>query len=166
MHIPVNPLPAAGSSGGLASAPVTGRGEPEQAPTGGTAQALRAQAGHGLAEAQRQADPAERFLTAYLAALRGAAALLAVHGRAHRGRSRPTSAWVLLASAVPELAGWATFFAEQSETRAAAAAGASNRVDAALADNLVGRAGQFLALVDEQVRTGAPSGAAGAAILR
>jgi hypothetical protein len=127
-----------------------------------SALALRAQAGHGLAEAQGEPDPAERFLTAYLAALRGAAALLAMHGRPHRGKSRPTSAWVLLASAAPEFADWAAFFAERSATRAAVAAGARNRVDHAIADELVGMAAQFLASVDEAVRGAACSSVAGA----
>jgi hypothetical protein len=133
---------------------------------GGTAQALRTQAGHGLAEAQREPDPAQRFLTAYLAALRGAAALLAVHGRPHRGRSRPKSAWVLLASAAPEFADWADYFSSLSATRAAVAAGGRNRVDHLLAEELVGKTGQFLALVDETVRSAAGTGLAGTVTAR
>jgi hypothetical protein len=162
MNVPIDPSRAGASCDSLASLPAAARRSIAPAWTGVTAQALRAQAGHGLAEAQRQEDPAERFLTAYLAALRGAAALLAVHGRPHRSRSRPTSAWVLLASTAPEFAGWAAFFAEHSATRAAVAAGTPNRVECRFADDLVGKTGQFLSLVDGEVRSTPRSYAAGA----
>jgi hypothetical protein len=162
MTVPIDPSPEPCGRESLARAPAAARRSVTPAWTGVSAQALRAQAGHGLAEAQRQDDPAERFRTAYLAALRGAAALLALYGRPHRSRSRPTSAWVLLASTAPEFAGWAAFFAERSATRAAVAAGMPNRVDRVVADELVGTTGQFLALVDDEVRSTARVDAAGA----
>jgi hypothetical protein len=158
MNVPVNPPPSRVTSGGLPSVPSAPRRDSALRHVEITARALRAQAGHGFAEAQCEPDPAERFLTAYLAALRGAAALLALYGRPHRGRSRPTSAWALLTSAAPEFAEWAIFFAERSATRAAVAAGARNRVDHAVAADLVGKTGQFLVLVDEAVRSTARSG--------
>ncbi|MDT7789657.1 MAG: hypothetical protein QOF58_8076, partial [Pseudonocardiales bacterium] len=95
-----------------------------------SALALLQQARDSLAESERTPEPPERFATAYLAALRAAAAVLALRGRPHRGRSRPTSAWVLLAAIAPEMREWATFFASWSSTRAAVLAGITRHVDA------------------------------------
>ncbi|WP_410672724.1 SAV_6107 family HEPN domain-containing protein [Amycolatopsis sp. cmx-4-68] len=108
---------------------------------------LLAQARRGLAEAERETDAAERFIGAYLAALRGAAAVLAARGRPHRGRARPASTWVLLDSVVPELREWSAFFASNSATRAAAQAGITGKVTAESADELVRVATPFLELV-------------------
>ena len=71
------------------------------------AAALLAQARRGLAEAEREREPAERFIGAYLAALRGAAAV-----RTSAGRTRMPSAaagWPASARAAATLAtaGWA-----------------------------------------------------------
>ncbi len=82
-----------------------------------SALALLQQARDSLAEAERTPEPPERFAVAYLAALRAAAAVLALRGRPHRGRSRPTSAWVLLAAIAPEMREWAAFFAAEDITR-------------------------------------------------
>jgi hypothetical protein len=108
---------------------------------------LLAQARRGLAEAERETDPAERFIGAYLAALRGAAAVLAARGRPHRGRARPASTWVLLDSVAPELREWSAFFAGNSATRAAAQAGITGKVTAESAAGLVRAATPFLELV-------------------
>jgi hypothetical protein len=113
-----------------------------------SALALLQQARDSLAESERTPEPPERFATAYLAALRAAAAVLALRGRPHRGRSRPTSAWVLLAAIAPEMSEWATFFASWSSTRAAVLAGITRHVNARTADDLVRQTGQFVALVD------------------
>jgi hypothetical protein len=113
----------------------------------GSALGLVRQARAGVAEAQREASPAERYATAYLAALRAAAAMLALRGRPHRGRSRPTSAWVLLTSLAPELTEWAVFFAASSATRAAILAGVTRNVTQRAADDLVREAAQFTDLV-------------------
>lgn len=107
---------------------------------------LMAQARRGLAEAERQTEPVERFTASYAAAQRAAAGVLAARGRPHRGRSRPTSVWTLLSSSVPELAEWAAFFAAHSKLHAAAQAGITHRVDRRLADDLVRQAGQFVDL--------------------
>ncbi len=112
-----------------------------------SALALLQQARDSLAESERTAEPSERFATAYLAALRAAAAVLALRGRPHRGRSRPTSAWVLLASIAPEMREWAAFFASWSSTRAAVLAGITRHVTARTADDLVRQADQFVTLV-------------------
>lgn len=103
----------------------------------------------GIAEAERSTEPAERFAVSYLAALRAAAAVLALRGRPHRGvRAKPTSVWVLLAGIAPELTEWAAFFASGSATRAAIQAGITRTVTARSADDLVRQAAQFVELVD------------------
>jgi SAV_6107-like HEPN len=119
--------------------------------TPGSAAALVRQARAGVAEAQHEADPAQRYATAYLAALRAAAAMLALRGRPHRGRARPTSAWVLLTRLAPELSEWAVFFASASATRAAILAGVTRNVSQRSADDLVREAAQFTDLVAEAV---------------
>ncbi|HEX7301596.1 SAV_6107 family HEPN domain-containing protein [Lentzea sp.] len=116
-----------------------------------SALALLQQARDSLAESGRTPEPPERFATAYLAALRAAAAVLALRGRPHRGRSRPTSAWVLLTSMAPELSEWAAFFTSWSSTRAAVLAGITRHVNARTADDMVRQAGLFVTLVDGMV---------------
>ncbi|ONI79254.1 hypothetical protein ALI144C_25830 [Actinosynnema sp. ALI-1.44] len=113
----------------------------------GSPAALMRQAECGIAAAEAETDPAERFAQAYLSALRAAAAMLAHRGRPHRGRSRPTSAWTLLSSVVPELREWAAFFAAHSRTRAAVQAGRTRLVSAQSADELVRQAGVFVGLI-------------------
>jgi hypothetical protein len=119
--------------------------------TPGSAAALVRQARAGVAEAQHETDPAQRYAVAYLAALRAAAAMLALRGRPHRGRARPTSAWVLLTRLAPELSEWAVFFASGSATRAAILAGVTRNVSQRAADDLVREAAQFTDLVAEAV---------------
>lgn len=126
---------------------------PRPALHAGSAAALVRQARAGVVEAQAEPDAAQRFATAYLAALRAAAAMLALRGRPHRGRSRPTSAWVLLAKLAPELAEWATFFASCSATRAAILAGVTRQVSHRSADDLVRQTAQFTDLVAEAIAT-------------
>ncbi|MEU0537022.1 SAV_6107 family HEPN domain-containing protein [Amycolatopsis tolypomycina] len=116
-------------------------------PASPAAAGLLAQARRGLAEAVQESRPAERFIGAYLAALRGAAAVLAARGRPHRGRARPASTWDLLDSVAPELREWSAFFASNSATRAAAQAGITGKVTAESAAGLVGAATPFLELV-------------------
>lgn len=92
--------------------------------------------------------PAQRYALAHLAALRAAAAVLACRARPARGRrSRPTSAWVLLAAVAPELAEWAGFFAAGASKRAAAEAGLP-AVTAREADDLLRDAQTFLHVVE------------------
>jgi hypothetical protein len=113
-----------------------------------SAVALLKQAQDGLAEAERAAAPADRFATAHLSALRAAAAVLALRGRPHRGRAKPTSVWVLLTAVAPELREWAAFFASGSATRAAVQAGITRLVTQRSADDLVRQTGEFLLLID------------------
>jgi hypothetical protein len=112
---------------------------------------LLALARRGLVEAMSTDRPGERYATAHLAALRAAAAVLACRARPTAGgarRSRPTSAWVLLAAVAPELAEWAGFFAAGARKRAAAEAGLPSAVTPREADDLVRDAETFLSVVE------------------
>jgi hypothetical protein len=113
---------------------------------------LLAQAETGLSTAELEEDAARRFADAYLAALRAAAALLAMRGRPHRARSRPMSVWTLLSSVAPELREWAAFFASCSATRASVQAGITRAVSTRSADDLVRQSGQFIELVSRLIR--------------
>lgn len=110
------------------------------------ADTLLALAQHGLVEACTAATAGERYAAAHLSALRAAAAVLSCRARPGR-RTRPTSAWVLLADVAPELAEWAGFFAAGAQKRAAAEAGLPSAVTSREADDLVRDAQAFLARV-------------------
>ncbi|MCV2491377.1 SAV_6107 family HEPN domain-containing protein [Geodermatophilus sp. YIM 151500] len=109
---------------------------------------LLGQAHRALGEAAGSTDPRQRYATAHLAALRGAAAVLAARTRPEGGRRRPRSAWVLLGQVAPELEEWASFFAAGAAKRAAAEAGLSRAVTPREADDLVRDAGTFLTVVE------------------
>nr|WP_183656068.1 SAV_6107 family HEPN domain-containing protein [Prauserella isguenensis] len=135
-----------------------------QAPPAAPATApLLAQARRGVQAAREESDLVERFTGAYLSALRAAAAVLTARGRPHRGRAKPESTWSLLETAAPELAGWAAYFAAFSARHAALQSGASRGADEESANELVQRAGEFLAIADVVVRGQAQSGGRGAA---
>ncbi len=104
----------------------------------------------GLAEAGAAPTPGERYAAAHLSALRIAAAVLACRTRPVR-RSRPTSAWVLLADVAPELGEWAGFFAAGAKKRAAAEAGIPSAVTLREADDLVRDVRAFLDMVQALV---------------
>lgn len=113
---------------------------------------LLASARAALADATAATVPAERYAAAHLAALRGAAAVLAA--RTHpviAGGRRPTSAWRLLAEVAPELAEWAGYFASGAGKRAAAQAGLRSAVTNRDADDLLRDTGTFLSLVETTV---------------
>jgi hypothetical protein len=92
------------------------------------------------------ADPKERFAAAHLAALRGAAAVLAA--RARPRRLAHGNAWDLLARIAPELAEWSAFFAAGARRRQAIVAGVDVAVSSREADDMVRAAAEFLELVD------------------
>jgi len=119
------------------------------------ASTLLALARRGLVEASGAATAGERYAAAHLAALRVAAAVLACRARPVAGgptaparRTRPTSAWVLLAGVAPELAEWAAFFAAGAAKRAAAEAGLPSAVTPREADDLVRDVEAFLSMVE------------------
>jgi hypothetical protein len=123
--------------------PLSRCGGPTYRPS--AAGALFEQARRALLDAEYSAHPVDRYAQAHLAALRAAAAVLAARARPRR-RSRPTSAWVLLATVAPELAEWSAYFATTSATRSAAEAGVRRLVTTRDADDLVRKAGEFLTL--------------------
>lgn len=122
---------------------------PMPAPSRPISQAARdllADAGRGLGTAIRAEQPTERYAAAHLAALRGAAAILAT--KARPGRSRQASAWELLTKLAPEFGEWAAFFAAGSAKRQAAEAGISRFVSPREADDMVRQCSIFLDLVE------------------
>jgi hypothetical protein len=115
---------------------------------------LLAQAQHGLDEASAMPTANERFATAHLAALRTAAAVLAVRGRpeiSSRRRARIRSAWEVLPEAAPELTEWSALFASGARRRALAEAGVHGAASWREADDLVREAGVFLRLVERML---------------
>jgi hypothetical protein len=133
--------------GAVRAVPATGQLPLPPALPAAAAQLLD-QAHRGLTEAAGCTDPRERYATAHLAALRGAAAVLAARTRPEPARRRPRSAWVLLGQITPELGEWATFFAAGAAKRAAAEAGLSHAVTEREADDLVRDVGAFLTVVE------------------
>lgn len=89
----------------------------------------------------------ERYVAAHLAALRGAAAVLAVRGRPSR-KGRPRSVWEVLPSVAPELGEWAAFFDAGAGRRAAVEAGRDEVVSTREADDLLRDAETFLHIVE------------------
>ena len=171
--------PAAAPVSAPAPVPTAARTAPAPAPTSATvpARAATVPAGStsrlpastllelargGLVEAYDAATAGERYAAAHLAALRVAAAVLACRARPVDGvtapprRTRPTSAWVLLAAVAPELAEWAAFFAAGAAKRAAAEAGLPSAVTPREADDLVRDVEAFLAMVEGSLGLPAP----------
>lgn len=112
---------------------------------------LLAKAQRGLEEAETLEAPNERFATAHLAALRAAAAVLAVRGRPEptlRRRQRIRSAWEVLPEVAPELSEWSALFAAGAERRARAEAGIPGAAGPREADDLLRDAAHFLRLVE------------------
>jgi hypothetical protein len=114
--------------------------------------ALLGQARTNWAEAALEPRAAEKYRVAHVAALRAAAALLAMRARpAATMRRRPTSAWVLLDQLAPELTEWSAYFADSAVRRAAIEAGSLTAVTERDADDLLRAVGEFVAIVDRMV---------------
>jgi hypothetical protein len=122
-------------------------------PLSPAALSLFEQARHELAAAQAADEPAQRYASAHLAALRAAAAVVAVRAQPDR-RRRQLSVWALLARVSPELREWAAFFAAGSRTRAAVQAGVTRLVSARDADDLVRQCAQFIELAEQTASDG------------
>lgn len=119
------------------------------------------QAGVGLAAASCEPVAPRRFAAAHLAALRGAAAVLAARAVPSPGppgatappvAGRPTCAWQLLRAVAPELGEWAQFFAAS----APGPSGGPTLVSVRDADDMVRQVEQFLALAEDAVRGRGP----------
>jgi hypothetical protein len=103
----------------------------------------------GLSEARTTSTHSQRYVTAHLAALRAAAAVLAARARpAPVRRKRITSVWVLLTLVAPELSDWAALFAAGAAKRSAAEAGIA-RITAEEADQIMQHAGHFVDLAQD-----------------
>lgn len=120
---------------------------PPPPPVPQAAKDLLIDASRGLGRAIRSTTPADRYAAAHLAALRGAAAVLAAKARPVRGRRG--SAWELLTKVAPELSEWAAFFAAGSAKRQAAEAGLTRLVAAREADDMLRQVSAFLDLVED-----------------
>ncbi|KAF0842459.1 SAV_6107 family HEPN domain-containing protein [Nocardia caishijiensis] len=115
----------------------------------GRAGGLLRQADALLTDSAWEHEPGERFRTAYLAALRGAGAVIALAGADRAPRARSRSAWVLLRRATPEFAMWADYFEAHSPLRAALEAGLDRTITDTQADEFCSRVGAFLYDVDD-----------------
>lgn len=111
----------------------------EQDAAAGSAMALLRQAAAGLEQAAHAPAPTVRFAHARLAALRAAAAVLAMRATSRRGPRGPgtSSVWTLLAEVAPELGEWSAFFAAASLTRS---------ITVRQADDLLRQSEQFIGL--------------------
>ncbi|MER5743694.1 SAV_6107 family HEPN domain-containing protein [Streptomyces sp. NPDC002225] len=127
---------------------------PRRAPAPPAALDLLAKARAGLAEAAVLDVPNERYATAHLAALRTAAAVLAVRGRpeaSRQRRERIRSAWEVLPETAPELTEWSALFASGARRRARAEAGIPGAATRRDADDLLRDAAMFLLLVERML---------------
>lgn len=104
----------------------------------------------GLRLAERCDDPGDRFVAAHLAALRAAAAVLAVRGRPKRA-SGALNVWQVLPRVAPELGEWAAFFAAGAPKRSAIEAGRTHVVTTRQADDLLRDATAFAGIVAESI---------------
>jgi hypothetical protein len=113
---------------------------------------LLSQAKTTWAEAVLEPRATEKYRSAHVAALRAAAAVLALRARpVAASRRRPTSAWVLLEAVAPELAEWTVYFADSAHRRAAIEAGATTVVSERDADDLLRAVGEFIGIVERMV---------------
>jgi hypothetical protein len=101
----------------------------------------------GLLQACAARTPGERYVTSHLAAIRAAAAVLAVRSRPG-GRGGPRSVWEVLPKIAPELGEWAAFFASTGTRRTALETGRIDVVSPREADDLLRDAESFHHLVE------------------
>lgn len=113
---------------------------PRPVPPGVRALLRRADA--ELAQAHAAADPDDRFRHAHLAAIRAAAAVLALRGRPS-ARSGARTVWEMLVRVEPGLGPWSGYFASGASLRAAVDAGRGDEVEPARADEIVACAEDF-----------------------
>ncbi|MBK9475768.1 MAG: chromosome segregation protein SMC [Tetrasphaera sp.] len=114
---------------------------------------LLERAREGLLESYAATATSTRYLTASLAAMRAAAAVLAARPRPPSGSSGRHDLWQVLGQSVPELHEWAELFEVVTAERVAVET-ALVRVSAREADDVLRAAEEFLCLVE--VRLGLP----------
>ncbi|TQL79105.1 hypothetical protein FB566_4706 [Stackebrandtia endophytica] len=106
----------------------------------------------GLSQAAEEPREGQRYATAHLAALRAAAAVLAIRARPVTGqRNQVTNVWGLLIRVAPELREWAEFFAVTARKRTVAESGVPQVVTAREADDLLRDADHFVTVVTELI---------------
>jgi hypothetical protein len=114
------------------------------------ARMLLERAKSGLLQALHADNADERYLTAHLAAVRAAAAVLATRSKpGSRGATR--TAWELIPMFAPDLGEWASFFASMSTKRAKVEAGISDAVTEQMAADLLRDAEAFYHLVESSL---------------
>src|ERR671932_725744 len=101
----------------------------------------------GLLHAAAARTCSERYIAAHMAALRAAAAVLAVKGRPG-SRGGPRSVWEVLPRIAPEMGEWGAFCAATASRRAAVEAGRGDSINAREADDLLRDAEAFHHLVE------------------
>ena len=123
-----------------------------------TALAMLSSARQGLAAAEHERTAGSRYVTAHLAAIRAAAAVVSARAEPSTSsrRKRPQSVWALLPRVEPTLTEWAAFFAAGASKRAAAEAGLPAAASAHEADDLLRDAETFVSLAESTL--GVPSG--------
>jgi len=133
----------------MTAAPRAPAAEPLRGPPGlkTTAVECLAQAQRALVEAGATTEHTRRYACSHVAALRAAAAVLAVRTRPQPRGQR--NAWVLLARVAPELEEWASFFAAGAAKRSAAEAGLTRAVTTREADDLLRDAECFCDVVEQ-----------------
>ncbi|WP_155976696.1 SAV_6107 family HEPN domain-containing protein [Nocardia sp. 348MFTsu5.1] len=102
-----------------------------------------------LRESDIVTDSAEAFSALYQSALRAAGAVLAVSEHPTRRRGS-RSAWARLPQAMPDLSGWATYFAGLSRLRADTEAGIRSVTDEQIAQ-LRPKVDEFLHVVEMEI---------------
>jgi len=123
---------------------------PSRRPVSQAARDLLADGGGALGRAIRAAEPTDGYAIAHVAALGGAAAVLAARARPG-GRGNQGNAWVLLARLAPVFSEWSAFFAAGSAKRQAAEAGITRLVSPREADDMVRQTSAFLDLIEESL---------------
>ncbi|MEU5842774.1 SAV_6107 family HEPN domain-containing protein [Rhodococcus sp. NPDC047139] len=117
-------------------------------PTSARAATLLRKADDLLSGAAGADSPGEQFRLAYLAALRGAGAVVAAaevrSGTGPARRPVTRNAWALMARADESFVAWADYFADRSATRAAIEAGAVRAVEADESGSFYDEVGHFL----------------------
>ncbi|WP_241386355.1 SAV_6107 family HEPN domain-containing protein [Rhodococcus sp. CH91] len=134
------------SRGPRRTSPVPGPSACMDRPTSARGVTLLRKADDLLSGAAGADNPAERFRLAYLAALRGAGAVVAAAEMRSGVVRRPVTrnAWALMARADDSFAVWADYFADRSATRAAIEAGVVRAVGVEEAGSFYDEVGHFL----------------------
>jgi hypothetical protein len=104
---------------------------------------------HNLDEAMLAQRPNEAYAAAYLAAIRAAAAVLAISAKP--AARKPTSVWVLLTKHAPQYREWADFFTACSKKSAACQLGLRDIVTQRETDDFLRDASSFVDLVADQL---------------